>query len=39
MQRAYNTVSERSRKLKGVFGSEEPLSVTLRGFVSESASN
>ena len=39
MQRAYNTVSERSRKLKGIFGSEEPLSVTLRGFASESASN
>ena len=38
MQRAYNTVSERSRKLKGVFGSEESLSVTLRGFASESAS-
>jgi tetratricopeptide (TPR) repeat protein len=38
MQRAYNTVSERSRKLKGVFGSDEPLSVTLRGFASESAS-
>ena len=32
MQRAYNTVSERSRKLKGVFGSEEPLSATLRNF-------
>ena len=32
MQRAYNTVSERSRKLKGVFGSDEPLSVTLRNF-------
>ena len=39
MQRAYNTVSERSRKLKGVFGSDEPLSVTLRGFASESVSN
>ncbi len=39
MQRAYNTVSERSRKLKGVFGSEESLSVILRGFASESASN
>ena len=39
MQRAYNTVSERSRKLKGVFGSDEPLSVTLCGFASESASN
>ena len=38
MQRAYNTVSERSRKLKGVFGSEEPLSATLRGFSNESAS-
>jgi len=38
MQRAYNTVSERSRKLKGVFGSDEPLSVTLRGFSNGSAS-
>ena len=38
MQRAYNTVSERSRKLKGVFGSEEPLSVILRGFANESIS-
>jgi len=38
MQRAYNTVSERSRKLKGVFGSEEPLSATLRGFSNESTS-
>jgi HPt (histidine-containing phosphotransfer) domain-containing protein len=38
MQRAYNTVSERSRKLKGVFGSEEPLSATLRSFSIESAS-
>ncbi len=32
MQRAYNTVSERSRKLKGVFGSEEPIAVTMRSF-------
>ncbi len=32
MQRAYNTVSERCRKLKGIFGSEEPLSATLRNF-------
>ena len=32
MQRAYNTVSERSRKLKSIFGSEEPISVTLRNF-------
>ena len=38
MQRAYNTVSERSRKLKAIFGSEEPLSATLRGFSIESAS-
>ena len=30
MQRAFNTVCERSRKLKGIFGSEEPLSTTLR---------
>ena len=39
MQRAYYTVSERSRKLKGVFGSDEPLSAMLRGFANESASN
>ena len=32
IQRAYNTVSERSRKLKGIFGSEEPISATLRNF-------
>ena len=38
MQRAYNTVSERSRKLKGVFGSEESLSATLCSFASDSAS-
>ena len=38
MQRAYNTVSERSRKLKGIFGSEEPLPATLRGFSNGSAS-
>ena len=30
MQRAFNTVCERSRKLKSIFGSEEPLSITLR---------
>ena len=39
MQRAYNTVSERSRKLKGIFGNEEPLSATLRGFANESSTN
>ena len=32
MQRAYNTVSERSRKLKGIFGSEEPIAITMRSF-------
>jgi hypothetical protein len=30
MQRAFNTVCERSRKLKGIFGSDEALSTTLR---------
>ena len=30
MQRAFNTVCERDRKLKAIFGSEEPLSNTLR---------
>ena len=39
MQRAYNTVSERSRKLKSIFGSEESLPATLRGFSNGSASN
>ena len=29
MQRAYSTVSDRSRKLKTVFGSTSPLSITL----------
>ena len=38
MQRAYNTVSERSRKMKAIFGMEEPLSVTLKGFADRSAS-
>jgi hypothetical protein len=35
MQRTYNTVSERSRKLKALFGSEEPLSTILRGLASK----
>ena len=30
MQRAFNTVCERDRKLKAIFGSEEPLSAILR---------
>jgi len=38
MQRAYNTVSERNRKMKAIFGTEEPLSVTLKGFADRSAS-
>ena len=32
MQRAFNTVCERSRKLKGIFGNDKPLSATLRDF-------
>lgn len=39
MQRAYTTVNDRGRKMKTIFGAEEPLSVTLRGFAEESASN
>ena len=39
MQRAYTTVNDRGRKMKAIFGAEEPLSVTLRGFAEESASN
>ena len=38
MQRAYATVSERSRKIKTVFGTEEPLSVALMSFANGSAS-
>ena len=38
MQRAYATVSERSRKIKTVFGAEEPLSVALMSFANESVS-
>lgn len=38
MQRAFNTVCERSRKLKGIFGSDEPLSTTLRDFAKSNAS-
>ena len=38
MQRAYATVSERSRKIKTVFGTEEPLSVALMNFANGSAS-
>ena len=39
MQRAYTTVNDRGRKMKTIFGAEEPLSVTLRGFAEESTSN
>ncbi len=38
MQRAYATVSERSRKIKTIFGTEEPLSVALVSFANGSAS-
>ena len=38
MQRAYATVSERSRKIKTIFGTEEPLSVALMNFANGSAS-
>ena len=38
MQRAYATVSERSRKIKTIFGTEEPLSVALMSFANSSAS-
>ena len=37
MQRAFNTVCERSRKLKGIFGSEAPLSAFLRDFAKSTA--
>ena len=30
MQRAYNTVSQRARKMKAIFGSDEPITTTLR---------
>ena len=39
MQRAYTTVNDRGRKMKAIFGTEEPLSAILRGFAEESASN
>ena len=35
MQRAFNTVCDRDRKLKALFGSEEPLSTILRGLAVE----
>lgn len=38
MQRAYATVSERSRKIKTIFGTEEPLSIALMSFANGSAS-
>ncbi len=39
MQRAYTTVNDRGRKMKSIFGTEEPLSATLRSFAEESTSN
>lgn len=35
MQRAFNTVCDRSRKLKGIFGNDAPLSATLRDFAKQ----
>ncbi len=39
MQRAYSTVSDRSRKLKAVFGNNIPLSITLRRIAREETTN
>lgn len=39
MQRAFNTVCERSRKLKGIFGSEASPCTTLREFAVSDANN
>ena len=39
MQRAYTTVNDRGRKMKAIFGTEEPLSTTLRSYAEESTSN
>ncbi|MBR1514168.1 MAG: hypothetical protein IJ622_07760 [Bacteroidales bacterium] len=36
MQRAFNTVCDRTRKLKSIFGSEEPISSTLRDIAKNS---
>ena len=35
MQRAYNTVCDRSRKLKAVFSDDAPLAATVRGFAND----
>jgi len=35
MQRAYNTVNERNSKLRRIFGSESPISVTLQTIANE----
>ena len=37
MQRAYSTVSDRSRKLKTIFGSMDPLSITLHRIANNEA--
>ena len=39
MQRAYSTVSDRSRKLKAVFGNNIPLSIALRRIAREETTN
>ena len=38
MQRAYNTVVERDSKMRMIFGSKEPLSITLKDIAQENAS-
>ena len=35
MQKAYSTVSQRSRKIKAILGNDSPLSTTLRGFAND----
>ena len=38
LQKAYPTVSQRSRKLKAIFGNEKPLPITLYGFANNGLS-
>ena len=38
MQRSYNTVIERNGKMRKILGSDEPLSITLKGFALDSLS-
>ena len=38
MQRAYNTVNERNSKLRRIFGSETPISITLQAIANDATS-